>query len=501
MEQRFGHNFSRVRVHSGAVAEQSARDVNANAYTVGHNIVFGASRFKPGTHEGRRLIAHELTHVLQQSSPGRRASHIQREAASKAEQGTSNQYLDAVLAFLKTPDVEPDYVSALAVLNGISMKGILDILSELKLRGLLNTLLDHYADNQKIFVIRIYVAIHAVLESGKTTRDDFRAKFYYELKELPEDQQSLILDKFPKEQTKKLISQSKALNDAKLRLGLGPVTDKALSDSVSVKGEENPDPNTANQEVEFSGPSVGLTPEDQLIVGRIIHYSDPEGMGFISKYERGTEAQLEQRQQDADMAGNAQESQRFQMVGAGIVGGLAQARATSEANQQATSQSGQPTYEPKIGANKPAPPRYGGLVPPKPGEISTMGGFQDEMEVARLTGGRLARESKVNAGGVVKDLKVRFTRPNGQQGAVEVDVVGPNNELILVGGPAKAGNLSETIERLKSLKIAADQKGVKGVAYFTSDTPTDLLNRAGNILGSDNVRPFQRPTYKVPTQR
>src|SRR6516165_6402024 len=114
--------------------------------------------------------------------------------------------------------------------------------------------------------------------------------------------------KFPKEQTKKLISQSKALNDAKLRLGLGPVTDKALSDSVSVKGEENPDPNTANQEVEFSGPSVGLTPEDQLIVGRIIHYSDPEGMGFISKYERGTEAQLEQRQQDADMAGNAQES-------------------------------------------------------------------------------------------------------------------------------------------------------------------------------------------------
>ena len=67
MEQRFGHDFSRVRVHSGAAAEQSARDVNANAYTVGHNIVFGAGRFAPGTHEGRRLIAHELTHVVQQS--------------------------------------------------------------------------------------------------------------------------------------------------------------------------------------------------------------------------------------------------------------------------------------------------------------------------------------------------------------------------------------------------------------------------------------------------
>jgi hypothetical protein len=67
MGQRFGHDFSRVRVHTDAAAERSARDVNANAYTVGHNIVFGARQFAPGTHEGRRLIAHELTHVVQQS--------------------------------------------------------------------------------------------------------------------------------------------------------------------------------------------------------------------------------------------------------------------------------------------------------------------------------------------------------------------------------------------------------------------------------------------------
>lgn len=67
MERRFGHDFSRVRIHSGTFAEQSARDVEAHAYTVGHNIVFGAGRFFPGTQEGRRLIAHELTHVVQQS--------------------------------------------------------------------------------------------------------------------------------------------------------------------------------------------------------------------------------------------------------------------------------------------------------------------------------------------------------------------------------------------------------------------------------------------------
>ena len=67
MGQRFGHDFARVRVHADAAAEQSARDVNAHAYTVGHDIVFGAGRFAPGTHDGRRLIAHELTHVVQQS--------------------------------------------------------------------------------------------------------------------------------------------------------------------------------------------------------------------------------------------------------------------------------------------------------------------------------------------------------------------------------------------------------------------------------------------------
>jgi len=66
MEQRFGHDFSRVRVHTDEGAERSAREVNANAYTIGKNIVFGADQYSPGTDEGRRLIAHELTHVVQQ---------------------------------------------------------------------------------------------------------------------------------------------------------------------------------------------------------------------------------------------------------------------------------------------------------------------------------------------------------------------------------------------------------------------------------------------------
>ena len=66
MGQRFGHDFSQVRVHTGVAAEQSAQEVHAHAYTVGHNMVFGAGRYEPGSQVGRRLIAHELTHVVQQ---------------------------------------------------------------------------------------------------------------------------------------------------------------------------------------------------------------------------------------------------------------------------------------------------------------------------------------------------------------------------------------------------------------------------------------------------
>jgi hypothetical protein len=66
MEPRFGHDFSQVRVHTDAKAAQSAQAVNALAYTVGRNVVFGAGQYAPGTSEGWRLLAHELTHVVQQ---------------------------------------------------------------------------------------------------------------------------------------------------------------------------------------------------------------------------------------------------------------------------------------------------------------------------------------------------------------------------------------------------------------------------------------------------
>jgi hypothetical protein len=83
MEERFGYDFSRVRVHTDPAAEKSARDVNAHAFTVGHDIVFGAGRFVPGTQAGRRLLAHELTHIVQQSGSVQR-----RSGQSNEKQGT-----------------------------------------------------------------------------------------------------------------------------------------------------------------------------------------------------------------------------------------------------------------------------------------------------------------------------------------------------------------------------------------------------------------------------
>ena len=80
-ETRFGRDFSAVRVHTDGAAARSARDVNALAYTVGRDIVFAAGHFAPATQGGQRLLAHELTHVVQQ---GRAPARAEAAALSPA---------------------------------------------------------------------------------------------------------------------------------------------------------------------------------------------------------------------------------------------------------------------------------------------------------------------------------------------------------------------------------------------------------------------------------
>ncbi|HEX6283028.1 MAG TPA: DUF4157 domain-containing protein [Nitrososphaera sp.] len=70
MESRFGYDFGNVRIHSGERGARSAESMNALAYTIGNDVVFREGYYQPNTFKGRRMLAHELTHVLQQTDQG-----------------------------------------------------------------------------------------------------------------------------------------------------------------------------------------------------------------------------------------------------------------------------------------------------------------------------------------------------------------------------------------------------------------------------------------------
>jgi hypothetical protein len=86
MGQRIGHDFSHVRVHTDGEAANSARRLNAHAYTVGADIYFNEGRYNPHDLQGQKLLAHELTHVVQQSAAGPAPdSPVQRQQAKPAK--------------------------------------------------------------------------------------------------------------------------------------------------------------------------------------------------------------------------------------------------------------------------------------------------------------------------------------------------------------------------------------------------------------------------------
>jgi hypothetical protein len=96
MEGLFGHDFTRVRVHTDANAAQSARSVGALAYTIGRDVVFGSGLYTPETPSGRRLLAHELTHVVQQAGASRSGGGddrfvLRRSPDERADQGAGTQ--------------------------------------------------------------------------------------------------------------------------------------------------------------------------------------------------------------------------------------------------------------------------------------------------------------------------------------------------------------------------------------------------------------------------
>jgi len=92
MEPRFGADFSAVRVHTGDAAARASRRLNAAAFTVGHEVFFGRDRFAPGSLAGRGLIAHELTHTIQQGGA--------------AQPGTAHRSVDTTVRVRSEPQVQ-----------------------------------------------------------------------------------------------------------------------------------------------------------------------------------------------------------------------------------------------------------------------------------------------------------------------------------------------------------------------------------------------------------
>jgi hypothetical protein len=120
MEQRFAHDFSAVRVHTDTMAAESTSRVNALAYTVGNRIAFASGQYSPGTPAGDKLLAHELTHIMQQSGASchgdfemadqhdareTEAEHIANGIGTKLPQ-VSQRGLQPILA--RQPALRPD---------------------------------------------------------------------------------------------------------------------------------------------------------------------------------------------------------------------------------------------------------------------------------------------------------------------------------------------------------------------------------------------------------
>lgn len=129
MEPRFGHDFSQVRIHRSERATRSALALGAQAYTLGSDIVFGQGAYAPETQDGRRLLAHELAHVVQAGNndsagdlylgePGDTyEQEAEREASHVMQKSSFAQVSEAPVSSLHTD--APGHVIRRSLLGGI----------------------------------------------------------------------------------------------------------------------------------------------------------------------------------------------------------------------------------------------------------------------------------------------------------------------------------------------------------------------------------------------
>jgi len=109
MEERFGHEFSQVRIHTDGQAAESAQSLEASAFTSGEDISFDKGEYAPSTEVGKKLLAHELAHVLQQrhAAPGKIQDTLDTGQSAAALEHAADQSAEAVTSGKKAPVVAP----------------------------------------------------------------------------------------------------------------------------------------------------------------------------------------------------------------------------------------------------------------------------------------------------------------------------------------------------------------------------------------------------------
>lgn len=123
---RFGHDFSRVKVHTDADAMKISEDINARAFTVGQHVFFGPGQYNPATDSGRRLLGHELTHTVQQGAvqPLQKDNVIQRDIRDGLNDAMEGWGTDEDAIFSLTRNASP--AEKQAVLDDVDVMARLD---------------------------------------------------------------------------------------------------------------------------------------------------------------------------------------------------------------------------------------------------------------------------------------------------------------------------------------------------------------------------------------
>lgn len=258
MESRFGQDFSRVRVHTDAKAAASTQSLNALAYTTSNDIVFGASRYTPETVEGKRLLAHELTHVMQQTKDNANNSllkAIQREESPAAKPNPqSAPTLKNIIPFEQGDRLTLNHLIeentirmvkfAAGVIDGLDKKAIDEMTALLpdlvKRTGTLKTI----TDDRAVLVIDQKTEGNGEARTTEKTQSegnlDIRDSFTIELKRDPKQQTISIFVYRGQGDAKELLGEKSGIKVSRVDGGVKLSTSvKGTSIGIGVTGDKS----------------------------------------------------------------------------------------------------------------------------------------------------------------------------------------------------------------------------------------------------------------------